>query len=109
MHGERIAGVLALAVIPYFERAGKWGRIVAVVVAGSCRGAGIGRRLMHAAERAALERGCIAMEVSSARSRGDAHAFYRSLGYEDWCDRGARFLKDLVPGASDSTYATRHP
>lgn len=64
---------------------------------------------MEVAERAALDRGCITMEVSSARSRHDAHVFYQSLGYQDWHDRGARFLKDLVPGASAGTYATRYP
>jgi GNAT superfamily N-acetyltransferase len=105
VYEERVVGVVALAVIPYFERRGSWGRIVAIVVDAHSRGLKVGRQLMEAAEQAARTRGCISMEVSSARRRTDAHAFYRALGYTDWCDKGARFLKDLVPGASDQTYA----
>ncbi|MEY9858844.1 hypothetical protein ABH935_004467 [Catenulispora sp. GAS73] len=30
--GQQILGVVALAVIPYFERPGSWGRVVALVV-----------------------------------------------------------------------------
>jgi hypothetical protein len=49
------------------------------------------------------------MEVSSARSRIEAHAFYRGLGYADKCETGARFVRDLVPGASANTFAARFP
>jgi len=104
-----VVGVIAVAAIPYLERDGSWGRIVALVVDGSLRGAGIGRALVAAAEAAALRMGCVSMEVSSARHRVDAHAFYRALGYQDWCDRGARFVRDLVAGASAATYASRFP
>jgi GNAT superfamily N-acetyltransferase len=104
-----VVGVIAVAAIPYLERAGSWGRIVALVVDGSVRGAGIGRALVAAAEAAALRMGCVSMEVSSARRRMDAHAFYRALGYQDWCDRGARFVRDLVEDASAVTYASRFP
>ena len=62
------------------EREGRWGRIVALVVSTACRGQGIGRQLAGAAEKAAGELGCIAMEVTSARSRTESHSFYRSLG-----------------------------
>ena len=47
------------------------------------------------------------MEVTSARNRSASHAFYRSLGYHDWCDRSARYLKDLVPGALAGSYGAR--
>lgn len=102
-----VVGIVALAVIPHFERHGCWGRIVAIVVDSQVRNLRIGRRLVKTAEDEARARGCISMEVSSARRRTDAQSFYRTLGYTDWCDRGARFLKDLVPGASDHTYANR--
>lgn len=107
--GSRIIGVAAVAATPYLEREGNWGRIVTLVVAATCRGRGIGRRLVEAAENAARGYGCVAMEVTSARGRTDAHAFYRNLGYEDWCDRAGRFLKDLTPGVSAHSYAARFP
>ena len=92
-----VVGAIAVAAIPYLEREGRRGRIVALVVSSTCRGQGIGRRLVDAAEKAAGELGCITMEVTSSRSRTESHPFYRNLGYEDWGDRSARYLKDLVP------------
>jgi GNAT superfamily N-acetyltransferase len=94
--GPRVVGVAALAVVPFFERPGCWGRVVALVVDAEARGLGIGRRLLAAAEQAALARGCVRMEISSSRRRTAAHAFYRAAGYTDRCDQSARFLKDLV-------------
>lgn len=108
-HAGRLAGAVAVAAIPYFEHDGSWGRIVALVVAGESRGLGIGRRLVRAAEQAALGLGCLVMEVTSARSRDEAPAFYRAVGYRDWCPQSARYLKDLVPGASSGSYAMRRP
>ncbi len=93
--GQQVVGVAALAAVPYFERPGCWGRVVALVVGTRARGLGVGRRLLAAIERAALAWGCVCMEVSSARHRTDAHAFYRLAGYTDRCDEAARFLKDL--------------
>jgi GNAT superfamily N-acetyltransferase len=92
---QQVVGVAALAVVPYFERPGCWGRVVALVVDARARGLGVGRRLLAATEHAALARGCVRMEITSARRRTGAHAFYRSLGYADVCDGSARFLKDI--------------
>ena len=108
----QVVGIIAVTAIPYLEREGRRGRIVALVVSSACRGQGIGRRLVDAAEKAAGELDCITMEVTSARSRTESHPFYRNLGYQDWGDRSARYLKDLVPGASAVSYGTvfpRHP
>lgn len=79
-----VVGVVAVTAIPLLEREGGLGRIVALVVDESRRGAGIGRGLVAAAEAAALRMGCDSMEVGSSRSRTGAHAFYRALGYRDW-------------------------
>lgn len=95
--GRHVLGVVALAVIPYFERPGSWGRVVALVVDSRTRGLGVGRRLLTAAEQAARDRGCVCVEISSARRRTGAHAFCRSAGYADRCGESARFLKDLIP------------
>jgi GNAT superfamily N-acetyltransferase len=105
----RVVGVVAVTAIPYLERDGHWGRIVALVTAAECRGRGIGRRLVEAAEKVAAGLGCVTMEVTSARGRTESHPFYRSLGYADWCERSARYLKDLVPGASATSYGARFP
>jgi predicted N-acetyltransferase YhbS len=96
----QVVGIIAVTAIPYLEREGRWGRIVALVVSSACRGQGIGRQLVDAAEKAAGELDCIAMEVTSRRSRTESHPCYRNLGYEDRGDRSARYLKDLIPGAS---------
>jgi GNAT superfamily N-acetyltransferase len=103
---ERLVGVVALTVVPFFEREGNWGRVVALVVARECRGNGIGRLLLEAAEKTALDQGCLIMELTSARRRSGALAFYHTVGYQDWCQRSARFVKDLAPGASTHSYAT---
>ena len=107
--GGQVVGAVAVAAIPYLEREGRWGRIVALVVAAGRRGQGIGRRLVEAAEEAAGGLGCVAMEVTSARGRTESHPFYRSLGYEEWGDRSARYLKVLVPESSPSSYGARFP
>jgi GNAT superfamily N-acetyltransferase len=104
---ERLAGVVAVAAIPYFEHDGNWGRIVALVVAERSRGRGIGRLLVESAEQAALRLGCTSMELTSARRRPEAHAFYPAIGYQDWSPNSARYVKDLVPGASAKSYAMR--
>lgn len=104
-----VGGVLALASVPYFERPGRWGRVVALVVAEHTRGSGIGRALMAEAERIARAEGCIVMEVSSANARTDAHAFYRGIGYDNWADRAGSLRKDLQPGAAAASYAVRFP
>jgi GNAT superfamily N-acetyltransferase len=51
--------------------------------------------LLAAAEDLARQWGCLTMEVTSARARTDAHAFYQTLGYTDACDHSGRFLKEL--------------
>jgi GNAT superfamily N-acetyltransferase len=98
----RVLGAVAVTAFPYLERAGRCGRVVALVVAATSRGQGVGRRLVEAAEAAAAGFGCVRMEVTSARQRTEPHAFYRRLGYEDRCGHSARYLKDLVPGASST-------
>lgn len=91
----RVVGTIAVIAVPFFEREGYWGRIVALVVSAYCRGRGVGRQLVEAAEAKARELGCIKMEVSSSRSRNESHPFYRSLGYQDWAGHSTRYLKQL--------------
>ncbi|WP_216214770.1 GNAT family N-acetyltransferase [Amycolatopsis aidingensis] len=90
-----LLGLVAVHVCPFFERAGSWGRIVALVVSGKARGQGVGGQLVVAAESFAASRGCVRMEVTSADRRHDAHEFYRRRGYLDQAGRSSRFLRDL--------------
>jgi GNAT superfamily N-acetyltransferase len=92
---DGLLGLVAVHVCPFFERAGAWGRIVALVVSEQVRGQGVGGRLVTAAESFAASRGCVRMEVTSADRRQAAHEFYRRSGYLDQTGRSSRFLRDL--------------
>jgi len=93
--GEAIACV-SLHAVPYLERTGRWLRIESLVVDEHARGTGAGRALVDAAEVIARHWDCVAVEVTSARYRADAQAFYAALGFTDECDRSARFFKVLA-------------
>jgi len=99
---RRLLGCLSLHAIPYFEQTGRWARIESLVVDASARGRGTGRALVAAAEDAARRWDCLAVEVTSLRSRADAHAFYGRMGYADVCASSGRFIKAL-DGADLST------
>jgi GNAT superfamily N-acetyltransferase len=99
----RLAGCLSLHAIPYLERTGRWARIESLVVDQSCRSRGTGRSLVAAAEDAARNWDCLAIEVTSLRTRTDAHAFYQRMGYADVCASSGRFIKTL--GHADVTSA----
>ncbi|HTU98480.1 MAG TPA: GNAT family N-acetyltransferase [Solirubrobacteraceae bacterium] len=88
-------GVVAVHRVPSFERPGAFARVLALSVGAGQRRAGVGRRLMAAAERWAAAHGCTVVEVTSLRSREDAHAFYRALGYTDRCAESGRLIRSL--------------
>jgi GNAT superfamily N-acetyltransferase len=93
-HGP-VIGCLAMHGVPYLERTGRWARVECLVVDERARGAGVGRALLEAAEGVARQWGCLAVEVTSARARAGALAFYQRMGYTDVCGRSGRFLKEL--------------
>ncbi|GAA3892671.1 hypothetical protein GCM10022243_67070 [Saccharothrix violaceirubra] len=90
-----VSGLAALHVMPLLERDGCLGRLAALVVDDSCRGQGVGRRLVAEVEREARRLDCRHVEITSSRTRAAAHRFYRDLGYPDVRDTSARFLKEL--------------
>jgi len=90
-----VAGCISLHAIPYLERTGRWLRIESLVVEAGRRRGGAGRALVDAAEQLARQWGCVLIEVTSKRSRADAHAFYRRLGFTDVCDQAGRFTKEI--------------
>jgi GNAT superfamily N-acetyltransferase len=94
----RIVGVACLHVTVFFHEPGSGrARLTALVVDAACRGSGIGGRLLRAAETAARQRGCTAMELTSAAHREAAHRFYQAAGYRDLPHR---FLKNLGTDAT---------
>ena len=55
--------------------------VQALVVDQACRGSGVGRIMMAAAETWAMDRGFRSVGLASHVSRSGAHAFYEALGY----------------------------
>src|SRR5689334_12842009 len=70
----RVVGVVSAQAMLMLHRPDPSGRVTALVVDPAAHGAGVGTRLLQAAE-AFLERsGCRRIEVTSAPHRTDAHA-----------------------------------
>lgn len=79
--GGLVVGFVYLHVIPTLIRDGCWARIASLAVHSDHRRSGVGRVLVAAAERFALDAGATSVELTSARDRTEAHAFYRASGY----------------------------
>lgn len=77
-----VIGFVAVLVVPRFETAELFARIVALVVDPGVRERGIGRILMAEAERTAREAGAVFLEVTAGHHRPDAQRLFESLGYE---------------------------
>jgi GNAT superfamily N-acetyltransferase len=88
----RVVGLSVLQVSPTLEYDGLAGKLGALVVDEEHRRRGIGEALVRAVETEARSRGCVLVFLTTAERRGDAHAFYASLGYEE---TGRRFAKLL--------------
>ena len=78
-----VIGCLQLTYIPGLSRLGMTrAQIEAVRVDRRYRGRGVGEALIrHAIERA-RQHGCGLVQLTTDRSRGDAHRFYERLGFE---------------------------
>ena len=89
----RVAGVLACHFCRMLQYPDPVMRVTAVVVDRQARRLGIGKLLMQHAEALAAARGCEFVELTSATTRAEAHAFYRSIGYEP---NSLRFRKSVA-------------
>lgn len=77
-----LVGYLQLTFIPGLSRKGQWrGQVESVRVAAARRGQGIGRAMMMWTIEQCRSRGCRLVQLTTDKSRADAHRFYRSLGF----------------------------
>jgi ribosomal protein S18 acetylase RimI-like enzyme len=80
--GGAVVGCLQLTIIPGLSRRGmKRGLVEAVRVAAACRGQGVGEELVRHAIEIARAEGCGLVQLTSDKSRPDAHRFYERLGF----------------------------
>lgn len=80
--GEAILGTLQLTFLPGLSRTGMWrAQIEGVRVARSARGQGIGRALLEHAIDLSRQRGCGLVQLTTDRTRQEAHRFYEGLGF----------------------------
>ena len=80
--GPQVVGTLQLSFIPGLARRGALrAQVEAVRVHESYRGRGLGAAMMGWAIEEARRRGCGLVQLTSDKSRPDAHRFYQQLGF----------------------------
>ncbi|WP_189708797.1 GNAT family N-acetyltransferase [Streptomyces anandii] len=83
VRGERVVGTLQLSVVPGLSRRGATRSIIeGVRIHADERGSGLGTRLIEWAVDASRDLGCGLVQLTSDRTRTDAHRFYERLGFE---------------------------
>lgn len=81
--GSEVVGTLQLTFIPGIARRGALrGQIEAVRIASNRRGESLGERLIEWAIAECRARNCAFVQLTTDRSRTDAHRFYDRLGFE---------------------------
>lgn len=80
--GGQVTGTFQLSFLPGLARRGALrAQIEAVRVAQAARGSGLGTQMMAWAIAEARRRGCALVQLTSDKSREDAHRFYERLGF----------------------------
>ncbi|QFY13290.1 GNAT family N-acetyltransferase [Nonomuraea phyllanthi] len=78
-----VVGTMQLSYLAGLSRLGaERCQIEAVRVVAAMRGQGLGRRMIRWAVDRARERGCAIVQLTSDKSRTDAHRFYDALGFK---------------------------
>lgn len=81
--GDHVIGTLQITFLAGLSQRGAWrGQIEAVRVASTRRGEGLGHRLLEWAIDKCRERGCRVVQLTTNKSRTDAHRFYERLGFK---------------------------
>ena len=79
---DEVIGTLQLTIIPGLSRRGSTrGLIEAVRVAAPARGSGLGSTLIRWAVEESRTRGCTLVQLTSDKTRTEAHRFYTNLGF----------------------------
>ena len=89
---EKISGFIGLQIGLAFEISGKVMRIIALAVAKDSQGQGIGRALIHQAEKYAKENNISTISVNSGLQRAGAHQFYEK---QSFYKKGYSFCKQI--------------
>ena len=77
-----VVGTLQLTFIPGLSHKGAWrGQVESVRVASSRRGTGLGQAMLEWAVAECRARGCRMVQLTTDKSRDDAHRFYARLGF----------------------------
>ncbi|WP_460931916.1 GNAT family N-acetyltransferase [Phycicoccus ginsengisoli] len=80
--GGTVVGTLQLTFIPGISHRGAWrAQVEAVRVASDRRGSGLGGALMEWVAQESRRRGCRVVQLTTNKSRTDAHRFYERLGF----------------------------
>lgn len=83
--GEEAGRIIATYQITYITglslKATRRAQVESVRVAADLRGRGIGAKLMQDAESRARRAGCSLIQLTTHRSRDEAHRFYERLGF----------------------------
>lgn len=79
----RVVGTLQLCFLPGLSQKGAWrGQVEAVRVDAGLRGYRIGAKMMEWAVGLCRDRGCRMVQLTTDKSRKDAHRFYDRLGFK---------------------------
>ena len=77
-----VVGTLQLTFLPGLSHKGAWrGQVESVRVASSRRGTGLGQAMLEWAVAECRARGCRMVQLTTDKSRDDAHRFYARLGF----------------------------
>jgi ADP-ribose pyrophosphatase YjhB (NUDIX family)/GNAT superfamily N-acetyltransferase len=80
--GGDVVGTLQLSFLPSLSRGGALrAQVEAVRVSSSRRGGGLGRAMLQWAVEESRRRGCAVVQLTTDKSRVDAHRFYAGLGF----------------------------
>lgn len=78
-----VVGTLQLSFLPGLSRKGSWrGQIEAVRIAESHRNRGLGEDMFNWAIEKFRSRGCRLVQLTTDKSRPDAHRFYDRMGFK---------------------------
>jgi ADP-ribose pyrophosphatase YjhB (NUDIX family)/GNAT superfamily N-acetyltransferase len=94
-----VVGTMQLTTIPGLSRGGSTRlQVEAVRVASSHRGHGLGEQMLRWAVGWAVDQGCSLVQLTTDKSRGDAHRFYERLGFAATHEGFKMVLTDTTSG-----------